>query len=67
MVSVTFYIVSLFLQVRDFFLTMDPAYLNLVKIFAGCFGWIGGLFLFIWTREKRKIHQLALLNNQREA
>ncbi len=33
---------------------MDPAYVDLMKIFAGSVGWIGGLTLFMWFKEKRK-------------
>ena len=33
---------------------MDPAYMDIVKIFAGSIGWIGGLTLYMWVREKKK-------------
>jgi hypothetical protein len=33
---------------------LDPAYLDIIKIFAGSTGWIGGLTLFMWFKEKRK-------------
>ena len=43
-------IASLVYQFQD----MNPAYLELVKIFVGSIGWIGGLTLFMWWREKNK-------------
>ena len=33
---------------------IDPAYIDILKIFAGSVGWIGGLTLFMWIREKQK-------------
>ena len=36
------------------FSAIDPAYLDILKIFAGSIGWIGGLTLFVWIREKQK-------------
>lgn len=47
-------IVSYFLSIRDFYYTIDPAYMDIVKILAGSIGWIGGLTLFMWIREKKK-------------
>jgi hypothetical protein len=34
---------------------INPAYLDLAKIIVGSVGWIGGLTLFMWFREKRKM------------
>lgn len=50
----TLIFVSLFMQVQQFFTAMDPAYLDLIKIFTGCIGWIGGLTLFVWWKERHK-------------
>ncbi len=47
-------IVSNFLSIRDFYFTIDPAYMDIVKIFAGSIGWVGGLTLYMWIREKKK-------------
>ena len=33
---------------------INPAYLDIVKIFAGAFLWIGGLTAYMWWREKNK-------------
>jgi hypothetical protein len=58
MISV--YLVYFFVKVLSFFVNMDPAYLDLVKIFAGSIGWIGGLTMFMWIREKKKEAERAL-------
>ena len=47
--------ISYFIQLRQLITGMDPAYLDIVKIFAGSIGWIGGLTLFMWIREKKKL------------
>ena len=31
---------------------INPAYLDLVKIFAGSIAWIGGLTFYMWRRER---------------
>jgi hypothetical protein len=38
----------------NFFLNMDSAYLDIVKIFAGSIGWIGGLSFFMWWKDRNK-------------
>jgi len=43
-----------FLQVQQFFSEIDPAYIDIIKIFAGSIGWIGSLTIFMWWKEKRK-------------
>ncbi len=43
-----------FIHFWHYFSAIDPAYLDFVKIFAGTIGWIGGLTLFMWIREKQK-------------
>jgi hypothetical protein len=32
----------------------NPAYMDIIKIFAGSILWIGGLTLFMWWRERNK-------------
>jgi hypothetical protein len=48
-------------QVQGFFASMDPAYLDFVKIIAGCVGWIGGLILYMWWKEKNKVQEPAMV------
>ena len=60
MTSVYISSVYYFIKVFNLFVNMDPAYLDLVKIFAGCIGWIGGLSLFMWVRERKKEAERAL-------
>ena len=38
----------------NFFSNMDGAYMDIFKIFAGSIGWIGGLALFMWIKDKNK-------------
>jgi len=59
------FLISLFIQIRDLVLNMDPAYMDLFKIFAGSIGWIGGLTLYMWIREKRKQAKLVYLRGRR--
>jgi hypothetical protein len=33
---------------------INPAYLDVVKIFVGSIAWVGGLTFFMWWREKHK-------------
>jgi hypothetical protein len=33
---------------------INPAYLDLVKIFTGSIAWIGGLTFYMWRRERLK-------------
>jgi hypothetical protein len=49
-----------FFQIPQFFSAIDPAYMDLVKIFAGSIGWIGSLTIFMWWKEKRKQATLSL-------
>jgi hypothetical protein len=42
------------MQVLHFFSSMDPAYMDILKIFAGSIGWVGGLTIYMWLREKRR-------------
>jgi len=49
------FFVNFFLFVQNLFSSMDPAYMDVLKIFAGSIGWIGSLTLFMWYREKRKL------------
>jgi hypothetical protein len=47
----------LFVQLASFvshIQEINPAYLDLLKIFVGSIAWIGGLTLFMWRREKHK-------------
>ncbi|HTS43106.1 MAG TPA: hypothetical protein VMH01_01815 [Puia sp.] len=44
----------IFGQIQHFIASIDPAYMDLFKIFAGTIGWIGSLVLFMWWKEKRK-------------
>lgn len=48
-------------QLQHFFSNIPPGYLDIIKIFAGSIGWVGGLTLFMWMREKRK-HVAAMHN-----
>jgi hypothetical protein len=59
------FLISLFIQIRDLVLNMDPAYMDLFKIFAGSIGWIGSLTLYMWIREKRKQAKLVYLRSRR--
>ena len=43
-----------FMQAEHFFTSMDPAYIDILKIFAGSIGWVGGLTIYMWLREKRR-------------
>jgi hypothetical protein len=54
MTSLYLSIVYYFIKAFNFFVNMDPGYLDLVKIFAGCTGWIGGLTMYMWLRERKK-------------
>jgi hypothetical protein len=53
-----------FVQIQQFFSAMDPAYMDIIKIFVGSIGWIGSLTIFMWWKEKRKeaVHNLAKIN-----
>ena len=49
-----------FLSSAKYLITsLDPAYLDIIKIFAGSIGWIGGLTTFMWYKEKRKVAVVA--------
>ena len=48
------FLVSVFAQLSSLISNLDPAYFDILKIFAGCIGWIGGLTLFVWWKEKKK-------------
>ncbi|MBS1666918.1 MAG: hypothetical protein JST58_06020 [Bacteroidetes bacterium] len=52
---------SVIAQLQFYFATVDPAYLEFFKIFAGCTSWIGGLILYMWWKEKNKPHETSLL------
>jgi hypothetical protein len=54
MISAYISIVYFSLKMFNLFINMDPAYMDLVKIFAGSMGWIGSLTMYMWIREKRK-------------
>jgi hypothetical protein len=45
---------SLLVKIQDFFTHLDGPYIDLFKILAGCIGWIGGLTLFMWWKEKKQ-------------
>jgi hypothetical protein len=58
--------VFLFMQVVQFFSTLDPAFWEVLKIFAGSIGWIGGLVLFMWWKEKRRNTSFQLIERNRK-
>jgi len=37
-----------------FFTHIDSAYLEFLKIITGSLGWVGGLTLFMWMKERNK-------------
>ena len=39
---------------------INPAYMDVVKIFAGSIAWIGGLTLYMWQRERRKTAEVRI-------
>ena len=45
---------SFFSELRYAFATIDPVYMDIIKIFAGSIGWIGGLTLFMLWKDKHK-------------
>jgi hypothetical protein len=53
-ISIMHTLVISYIHFLDSFFTIDPAYMDFFKIFAGSIGWIGGLTLFMWVREKQK-------------
>ncbi len=56
-----FYLVALDLELISLAVShMNPVYLDLIKMFAGCIGWIGGLTLFMYMREKKKAATVAI-------
>jgi hypothetical protein len=61
MISAYLSVVALFIKAISLFMNIDPAYLDLVKIFAGSIGWIGGLTMFMWIRERRREAERALV------
>jgi hypothetical protein len=63
MIAILPLIVSYYISIRDFYFTIDPAYMDIVKIFAGSIGWVGGLALYMWIREKKK-ESARLLSRQ---
>jgi hypothetical protein len=42
------------LQLPHFINGLDPAYVEMAKIFGGSIGWVGSLALFMWWRDKKK-------------
>ena len=56
------HLLSIIAQLQGFFTSLDPAYLDFAKIVVGCVGWIGGLVLFMWWKEKNKKQEPAMLN-----
>jgi hypothetical protein len=42
-------------QIQQYISSIDPAYMDIIKIFAGSIGWIGILTLYMWLRERRKV------------
>jgi len=50
---------SLITITQRFFSDMSPGVADLLRIFIGTTGWIGGLALFMWLRDKRK-HRVLL-------
>jgi hypothetical protein len=44
----------LFANTLRFFSDMNPACADILRIFVGTTGWIGGLALFMWLRDKKK-------------
>lgn len=46
---------SFFPALEDFFSSLSTSpYLDMIKMFTGCIGWIGSLVLFVKWNEKRK-------------
>ena len=60
MISVYLFVTYFFAKVLNLFINMDPAYMDLIKIFAGSIGWVGGLTLFMWFRERKRETERAL-------
>jgi hypothetical protein len=48
------FLVSIISQIQNFIYNLDPAYLDIAKIFAGSIAWIGGFIIFMWLKEKKK-------------
>ncbi|HTQ66266.1 MAG TPA: hypothetical protein VMI12_15820 [Puia sp.] len=59
---VVFY--TYFIQIQHYFAMMDQSYLDILKIFIGSIGWIGGLTLYMWRREKKKNPAFSLIQSQ---
>ena len=49
-------------QFSSFVSNINPVVLEIIKIFAVSFGWIGGLAFFMWTREQNKNKKEPLLH-----
>ena len=46
---------TFFPALQNFFSSLtDSPYLDMIKMFVGCIGWIGSLVLFVKWNEKRK-------------
>ncbi len=65
MYSFYFPIMTSFLQVARFFSTMDSGYLDILKILAGSIGWVGGLTMIMYFREKRKNPSFHLIEKNK--
>jgi NADH:ubiquinone oxidoreductase subunit 6 (subunit J) len=58
-------LITFFARIQTFIYSIDPSFLDIVKIFAGSIGWIGGLTLFMWRREKQKNPSFQLIERSK--
>jgi hypothetical protein len=55
------FLVSIIGQIQGFLFNMDPAFLDIVKIFAGSVAWFGGFILFVRMKERNRKLQPSVI------
>jgi|GEM_PF-5746350 hypothetical protein len=53
-VSMFSYLASFIVEIKQLNQSADPAYLDVVKMVVGITGWVGGLTLYMWIRDRRR-------------
>jgi hypothetical protein len=52
-------LIPLLTSVKTLMSDISPTTVTILQILAGSIGWIGGLTLFVWWKEKKKLAQVA--------
>ena len=56
------FLVSIIGQIQNFLNNMDPAFLDILKIFAGSMAWFGGFIIFVRLKEKNRKIQPSVIS-----